>query len=389
MKNFFSKINLDKNQILILFFVPVLILISMNVVTYMNSNDLIENDRKIFSFIKYLDAVETLRDHVYEAQYYRNLYFMSGDKSDLEAYNKSAATIDSQYNKVKNMNPDDITQKEYLDTVSTLIKQRFDIFNRSIDIQNKRGTDYKFHKTLFEEGAYIHGRINRVILNMKNDENLTLRKSMEMESSKASFTILIMVLCTFFSIILFLVVFIILLNKTGQSLQKDRKHSLTSDELETIVRERTAELSKINNRLNKEITEHEKAEEALKQSEKDLRDLFEQAHDAIIIFTPKDQKVLDVNNRAMAVYGISKDKFIGLFLKAIFKNIPENTEHIEKTLQKGYYYNFQTVHYRKNGTEMLMEINASVINYRGQTAILSINRDITERILSLIPLPGS
>ena len=76
-------------------------------------------------------------------------------------------------------------------------------------------------------------------------------------------------------------------------------------------------------------------------------------------------------------------------MQVIFKNIPENVESVKKTLSKGYYYNFQTVHYRKDSTEMLMEINASVINYKGQTAILSINRDITERILALIPLPGS
>ncbi len=286
------------------------------------------------------------------------------------------------------MSTDEI-QKQYLDTISTLIKQRFDLFNTGIEIQNKRGNNIKFHKSLIDESAYLHNKINRVIVNMRNDANADLKQSIVLEASKADFTMLIMVLGTFVSVILFLSVFFILLSKTGDSLQTDKRHSLTPDELETIVRERTVELSKINIRLNKEITEHEKAETALKQSEKDLYNLFEQAHDAIIIFTPDDQKVLDVNNRATAIYGIKKEEFIGLPLKAIYKNVPENTEHIKKTMQKGYYYNFQTVHYRKNGNEMLMEINASVINYRGQTAILSINRDITDRILSLIPLPGS
>ena len=35
--------------------------------------------------------------------------------------------------------------------------------------------------------------------------------------------------------------------------------------------------------------------------------------------------------------------------------------------------------------EMLMEINASVFNYRGKNVILSINRDITDRIL-MVPV---
>lgn len=389
MKNFFSNINFDKNQIIIFFFIPVAVLISMNIVSYMNSKDLTENERKILLNIKYLDAIETLRDYVNESQINRDLYFITEDKSGLDAYYKSAASVDSQYNKVKSMASDNEIQKLYLDTISYIIKQRFDLLNRGIEIQNKHGNNYKLHKTLIDEGAFVQGRINRLILNLKSEEKTILKQSMEMESSQANFAILIMVLGTVFSLILFLGVFLMLLNKTGQSLNKENQHSLTPEELETIVRERTAELSIINNRLNKTITEHEKTEAALKQSEKDLYDLFEQAHDAIIIFTPDDQQVLDVNNRATAIYGIGKKDFIGLSLKAIFKNIPENIEHIEKTIRTGYYYNFQTVHYRKNGTEMLMEINASVINYRGQKAILSINRDITERILSLIPLPGS
>lgn len=389
MKNFLANIKIDKIQIIIFFFIPVAVLVSMNIVSYMNSKDLIENERKIILNIRYMEALETLRDYVNDAQINRNLYFITEDKINLDAYYKSSASVDSQYIRVKSMVTDNEVQKQYLDTVSSLIKERFDLFNKGIEIQNRHGNIYKLHKTILEEGSFIHGKINRLILNMKSEENIALKQSMELESSKTNFTILIMVLGTVFSLILFFGVFLLLLSKTGESLQKANQHSLTPDELETIVRERTAELSIINNRLNKIITEHEKTEAALKQSEKDLYDLFEQAHDAIIIFTPNEQKVLDVNNRATAVYGIPKKDFTGLSLKVIFKNIPENIEHIEKTLQKGYYYNFQTVHYRKNGTEMLMEINASVINYRGQKAILSINRDITERILSLIPLPGS
>ena len=52
---------------------------------------------------------------------------------------------------------------------------------------------------------------------------------------------------------------------------------------------------------------------------------------------------------------------------------------LKKTLEKGAYHNFETVHYRKDGSEMILEINGAVVNYKGKKAILSINRDITER----------
>jgi PAS domain S-box-containing protein len=389
LKNIFSGFQLDRNQVLVIFLIPVVILVSVNVVSYMNSQDLHEDHDGIILTMKYFESIETLRDYVNDAHTSRQMYFISDGVESLEAYRKSASSVDSQYAKVKVLASDNNIQKQYLDTLSTLIRQRFDAFNRGIEIQKKKGNNIKFHKTLIDEGAVIQNKINQLIFRMKNEENLLLRQKMELEKSKSKFTIIIMVAGTFVSVALLVIIFIMLASKAGDSMDNDKHHKLTADELETIVRERTAEISKINTRLYKVIGEHEKTMEALMQSEKDLYDLFEQAHDAIIIFTPGGKKVLDVNNRACAIYGITKENFKNLSLTAIFKNIPENEENIKKTLEKGYYYNFQTVHYRKDGTEMLMEINASVINYKGQTAILSINRDITERILALIPLPGS
>ncbi len=389
MKKIFSLFQLNKNQFTLLFFVSAVVLVSINIVSYMNTKDFVDSERKTVSVIKYLETIETLRDHVNDAQHHREMYIAAKDKKSLDSYNYSASMIDTLYNNLKNTVVEESTQKLYLDTLSTLIRERFEILNRGLNTQNKKRITRQYQNIYDDGGEQIHSKINALILKMKSEQYTELKQRISMQDSKSNFTLLIMVIGTVFSIILFGVIFMLLVRKGGEALQKAKPHQLTADELETIVRERTAEISKINTRLYKVIDEHEKTEAALRQSEKDLRDLFEQAHDAIIIFTPDDKKVLEVNNRASAVYGISKENFTGISLNLIFKNIPENDEHIAKTLEKGYYYNFQTVHYKKNGTEMLMEINASVINYRGKTAILSINRDITERILRLIPLPGS
>lgn len=380
---------LEKSQIITFFFIPVAILISINVVLYMNSQDTAEDHTKIIKSIKYLEALETLRDYVNDAHFNRQLHLLDDEKESLAQYNKSASMVDSQYAGIMKQFTVDEIQRQYLDTVSVLIKSKFDVLNRSLELQKKRVNRTKYLKPLLDESASLQEKLTGMILKMKNDELDKLSDTKDLEKSKGSFTLIVVLGGSFVSIILFAVILFLAFKNSGQASQKGGTHKLTPDELETIVRERTAEISKINTRLYKEIDEHKKAEEALKQSEKDLYNLFEQAHDAIIIFTPEDQKVLDVNTRACALYGIEKKDFIGISMQAIFKNIPENVDSIKKTLAKGYYYNFQTVHYKKDATEMLMEINASVINYRGQTAILSINRDITERILALIPLPGS
>ena len=98
-----------------------------------------------------------------------------------------------------------------------------------------------------------------------------------------------------------------------------------------------------------------------------------------MIFTPEREIILDVNKRACEMYGFSQSEFIGMSLEKISKDVARGKKRIQQTIEKGFAHGFETVHYRKDGTEMIMEINASLMNYNGQPAILSINRDITER----------
>gem|GEM_PF-1148910 len=128
-----------------------------------------------------------------------------------------------------------------------------------------------------------------------------------------------------------------------------------------------------------DITERKTLENAIKDSEKDYKGLFENAHDAIIIFRPSDEIILDVNQSACDVYGYTKAEFIGLPIDVISEETDEGKKRIEETFKVGKTSRFETRHHKKDGTEMLLEINATVVDYKGQRAIVSINRDITER----------
>jgi PAS domain S-box-containing protein len=131
--------------------------------------------------------------------------------------------------------------------------------------------------------------------------------------------------------------------------------------------------------FTEDITEQKRAEEGLKQSEREYRGLFENAHDAIIIFNPVEEIVLEVNQRACEIYGFSRSEFIGMSLKTLSKDVKHGVLQIKETLERGTFYNFETIQHRRDGTEMFLDINASLVEYKGQWAIQSINRDITER----------
>jgi PAS domain S-box-containing protein len=125
------------------------------------------------------------------------------------------------------------------------------------------------------------------------------------------------------------------------------------------------------------------------QFEPDYRRIFNEAHDPIVVFEPEDEIILDVNELAIEIYGYKRSELIGMSLKKISKFVSRGEDNIKNTLKKGTHKHFETTHFRKDGSEILLEINASVIKYMGQKAILSINRDITERKKAEIELHKS
>ncbi|MFO0618516.1 MAG: PAS domain S-box protein [Polyangiaceae bacterium] len=114
-----------------------------------------------------------------------------------------------------------------------------------------------------------------------------------------------------------------------------------------------------------------------KRAELEYRHLFEAAHDAILVFDPEDETILDVNARGGELYGRTREEMIGKSLRSFSADPDRGREKVRETMQSGALLRFETVQYRKTGERMILDVNASRITYRGRPAILSINRDVT------------
>src|SRR6476659_9070858 len=88
---------------------------------------------------------------------------------------------------------------------------------------------------------------------------------------------------------------------------------------------------------------------------------------------------MDVNERAYEIYGFSLGEFIGMSLRQTSKDPERGDDHRQLTLQQGIMHHFETVQFRKDGSEMLLEIKGAAVTFQGQQGILSINRDVTDR----------
>jgi PAS domain S-box-containing protein len=131
--------------------------------------------------------------------------------------------------------------------------------------------------------------------------------------------------------------------------------------------------------IRRDVAAISRSEAALAQSEQYYRGVFENAHDAILIFDPERETVLDANERACEMYGRSRAEFVGMSLETVSSNVDSGKSHLKEILESGGPVQFETMQYRSDGTEMFLDIHATLVDYRGRTAVLTINRDITER----------
>ena len=111
----------------------------------------------------------------------------------------------------------------------------------------------------------------------------------------------------------------------------------------------------------------------------DYRRLFDSVHDAIVVFDPVAGTILDVNVRACEMYDQSRSELLGAGLDCISPHPERERDELRRALEGEASLRFDTVQLRKDGSEMMLDVNASRIEYAGKPAVLSISRDVTER----------
>jgi PAS domain S-box-containing protein len=127
-----------------------------------------------------------------------------------------------------------------------------------------------------------------------------------------------------------------------------------------------------------DISQLEKSEMQIRDTEKKYRDLFENANDSILIFEPENETILDVNSKACEVFGYEYKELIGKSLKKFTKDIKKGEDTIKYVLKNGSIKNYETTYLRKDGSYISMYANISTININEKRYMLCINTDITE-----------
>ena len=123
----------------------------------------------------------------------------------------------------------------------------------------------------------------------------------------------------------------------------------------------------------------ERTDEEVRRSEEKYRQLFEAADDAIVIFEPDGEVILEVNPRACELYGLSRKELVGKSLKTLTMDVPQSERQLAALRQSGVYRDFESVHLRRDGSSFPVLVNSTLIGFEGRKVVLSLTRDITER----------
>jgi len=152
------------------------------------------------------------------------------------------------------------------------------------------------------------------------------------------------------------------------------------------VRERTAELTKTNIDLKHEITEHKRAEQALRESEERLRIIFEAAENVAFITTDlagRDAHIREFSPGAEHIFGYRREEVVGQPVAML--HLPEDVarfpEVIQTMRQKRHGFSGEYTLVRKSGEHFPALFRTyPLFDGEGQMiATLGVSIDITER----------
>jgi len=164
-----------------------------------------------------------------------------------------------------------------------------------------------------------------------------------------------------------------------EELREYREH------LEDLVKERTAELTHVNEQLKQEIAERVQAEKALRESEEKFRAISVSAQDSIIMID-NEGNISFWNEAAERIFGYSRQEALGqemhIFLapERYHDAYREGFGRFKTTGQGvGVGKTLELVAVRKDGTEFPIELSLSALKLKDSWHAIGIVRDITER----------
>jgi PAS domain S-box-containing protein len=339
----------------------------VGLVSYLSVVRLNENAAWVAHTHEVLGRLESLIAGATDSETAERGYVITGDETYLEPYQKSAALVEDQAQRLRELTADNPAQTQRLDSMVPLVTERLATLRAVIELRKSQGFAAAQGEIRSGKGKRFHDRIRRLIDEMKNAETalLTVREQRAKRSSTVAQGVIVgggFLGCGLVGLALFA----IRRDFAGRALA-ERALRDAKDQLEVRVQQRTAQLAKAG------------------EGNARLASIIEYSDDAIAS-KDLDGIITSWNPGAERLFGYSSQESLG---KPIAMLIPPERSSEEPTIlgriARGETTGpFETVRVRKDGTKIDVSVTISPIrDDRGLiVGVSKIARDITERRLA-------
>ncbi len=128
-----------------------------------------------------------------------------------------------------------------------------------------------------------------------------------------------------------------------------------------------------------DITERKRAELALRESEARYRLLIDNAQFPAVVISVKDARVLFINERAAAMFGVPASDAEGLSALDFWCRKKDLVRYVRLVKEQGVVKDFETELRAKSGARLTVMLSSNLIEFAGQKADFTVFQDITER----------
>ena len=170
--------------------------------------------------------------------------------------------------------------------------------------------------------------------------------------------------------------------QSGDEMEDAQALQEAHNKLDGRARKPTARLSKPNNQLNQEIAEHKVTAEALELSRRWFSLIYQSSPHAINVARARDGAIIDANPSCLRRWGYSREEVIGRTVSELGLLVdPQDWKESAEGLleEEGEFHNYESQIRTKSGEIRYILGSFAIIELDGESCILSVSEDITDR----------
>ncbi|HEY9607265.1 MAG TPA: ATP-binding protein [Allocoleopsis sp.] len=220
-----------------------LTLLLMGLVTfasYKNTTELIESADKVQHTYEVLNTLMDFYASMTVAESGRRGYIFSGSQQELKRHQTAVNGMESKIKTLQQQMSDNSVEQERVAKLNSLVTQRLALFKQSIALYQKDKSAVQAQALITKQSVQLRGELQRVLADIKTEEERLLRMWIEQSRSSIHYRILIELLVT---VLTFVVIFSVYFLLYRQWLQRQKVETLQR----TLVQEK--ELGELKLRL--------------------------------------------------------------------------------------------------------------------------------------------